>query len=281
MAAKYMDEKGSCEQQGSDQECRPKQQEWESAQQRRYRLGLVSISFRKYEPEAILAEMQKAGLSCIEWGSDVHGPKEGSDNLRRLAALQKEYGITCCSYGTYFRLGVTPLEELPGYMDAAEILGTNILRLWCGDKNGDSYSEKEREALFADCRAAARMAEERNMILCMECHYGTFTNEKESALALMEAVDSPAFRMYWQPWQFRSEEGNMEYAKALAAYTEHVHVFQWKKEQRFPLKEGVEEWKRYLSNFNGERALLLEFMPDDRLESLATEAEALRKIAES
>ena len=36
--------------------------------------------------------------------------------------------------------------------------------------------------------------------------------------------------------------------------------------------------KRYLTAFTTPRTLLLEFMPDDRLESLPTEAEALRAI---
>ena len=36
--------------------------------------GLVSISFRRYSVDDILDACQKAGLTCIEWGSDVHVP---------------------------------------------------------------------------------------------------------------------------------------------------------------------------------------------------------------
>ena len=70
-----------------------------------YNLGLCSVSFRKHTPEEILRAMKDAGLSVIEWGSDVHCPPEKAEEL---AKLQKQYGIACCSYGTYFRLGVTP-----------------------------------------------------------------------------------------------------------------------------------------------------------------------------
>ena len=38
------------------------------------KLGLVSVSFRGHTPREILEEMKKVGLSCIEWGSDVHAP---------------------------------------------------------------------------------------------------------------------------------------------------------------------------------------------------------------
>ena len=66
-------------------------------------------------------------------------------------------------------------------------------------------------------------------------------------------------------------------AEALAPYTEVLHVFQWKGSDRFPLVDGVMEWRKYLAAFDGQ-PLLLEFMPDDRIESLRAEADALRKI---
>ena len=135
-----------------------------------YELGLVSISFRKNSPEEILQAMQEAGLTCIEWGSDVHAPQNDEAQLRKVAALQKRYGITCCAYGTYFHLGETPMEELPAYIAAAKILGTNILRLWCGTKNSEEYAPEEEEQLYKLCREAAKVAEEAGVVLCMECH---------------------------------------------------------------------------------------------------------------
>lgn len=241
-----------------------------------YNLGLVSVSFRQHTPEKILQAMQKVGLSRIEWGSDVHCPPAAAS---KIAALQEAYGVVCCSYGTYFRLGVTPLEELPAYLDAAKTLGAPIVRLWCGSKDSRDCTENEREALFRDCRAAAALAERAEVTLCMECHRGTFTECKEGALMLMQAVDSPAFRMYWQPNQFRTEEENLAYAGALAPYTEHLHVFNWKEKEKFPLSLAVEVWKRYLACFPGDRHLLLEFMPDGALETLPAEVAALKEIA--
>ena len=46
-----------------------------------YKCGLVSISFRGHTPEQILSAMKEAGLSYIEWGSDVHAPK---DDIKKL-----------------------------------------------------------------------------------------------------------------------------------------------------------------------------------------------------
>ncbi|MGI6279642.1 MAG: hypothetical protein ACOYJS_03675, partial [Acutalibacteraceae bacterium] len=80
-----------------------------------YDLGLVSVSFRGNTPQEIISAVKNAGLSFIEWGSDVHAPCDNEENLKMLLKLQTENGIKCCSYGTYFRLGVTPLEELQSY----------------------------------------------------------------------------------------------------------------------------------------------------------------------
>lgn len=242
-----------------------------------YQLGVVSISFRRYAPQEILAAMQRAGLTCIEWGSDVHAPCDDEAALTALAALQAEYGITCCSYGTYFKLGVTPIEELERYIRAAKVLGTDILRLWCGSKGSADYTSQETEELFALCRQAADIAATHGVTLCMECHGYTYTDTKESALALMQAVDSPHLRMYWQPCQTPAE--NEAYAALLAPYTVHLHVFNWVGMERFPLADGLENWRRYLAVMDGDHGLLLEFMPDDDLSTLGQEAAALKKLA--
>lgn len=243
-----------------------------------YKLGLVSISFRGHSPEQILTAMKESGLYCIEWGSDVHAPKDDTEKLKEIVVLQEKYGIKCCSYGTYFRLGETPIEELESYVKAAKILGTDILRLWCGNKNSEEYTAEEKEALFTECKKAARIAEKHNVKLCMECHNWTYTNTKETALELIKTVNSPAFLMYWQPNQFKSSEENLRYAELLSEYTEHIHVFNWTEKERLPLTDAVDIWKEYLNEFSGSRALLLEFMPDNDIKSLRAEADALREI---
>lgn len=240
--------------------------------------GLVSVSFRKASPEEICKAASAAGLTAIEWGSDVHAPFDASEKLQDIVRLQELYGIRCSSYGTYFRLGETPLSLLPSYIAAAERLGTRVLRLWCGDRAADAYTADEKEALFAICRAAAKTAEKMGVTLCMECHPNSFTETAAGAAELLAAVPSPAFRMYWQPNQYRSFEENMAYAKAVAPYTVNIHVFHWIGETRLPLADGLPQWKRYLQAFDKTQTLLLEFMPDDRIDTLPREAGTLRKL---
>ena len=244
-----------------------------------YQFGLVSVSFRNESVETVIRAAKAAGLDCMEWGSDIHAPCSDDAQLTKIAHLQKEYGISCCSYGTYFRLGVTDLAELPAYIRAAKMLGTNILRLWAGKQSPWAFSEADKERLFADSKTAAKLAEQAGVKLCLECHMKTYTETAEAALELLQAVDSPAFEMYWQPNQTRTVEENLENAWLMKDYVNHTHVFQWKFKERFSLAEGVQEWKDYLKTFSGDRVLLLEFMPDDKLESLKAEAAILLQIA--
>jgi sugar phosphate isomerase/epimerase len=238
----------------------------------------VSVSFRANTPKEILEATKAAGLSYVEWGSDVHAPCNDRKRLIEIAELQKEYGILCSSYGTYFRLGETPIEELESYIQAAKILGTDILRLWCGRKSGKDMTNEERDTLLELCCTAARIAEASGVTLCMECHKKTFTEAPEDAIWLMEKVNSPHFRMYWQPFQWQTAEENCKNASKISPYAEHIHVFNWKDSLKLSLAYAVGEWQEYIKAFSTPRTLLLEFMPNGTIEELAQEAEALRTI---
>ena len=243
-----------------------------------YKLGLVSVSFRKYSPEEIIIAAKKAGLECIEWGSDIHAPAGDTDKLKNIAELQKKHGISCCSYGTYFTLGTTDLNELENYIHSAKILGTNVLRVWCGKKSKAEHTEAERNRFIEECKKAAKIAEENDAYICMECHNWSYTETLDGALDLMNAVNSPNFLMYWQPNQFKDEDTNLKYAEAISPYCKVIHAFNWKGDNRFSLAEGTEIWRKYLNKLKNIKTVLLEFMPDDKIESLETEAKALCEI---
>lgn len=241
--------------------------------------GVVSVSFRPLSPEEILQGMVKAGLKCIEWGSDVHAPCTDEARLNELVELMKKYDITCPSYGSYFRLGITPIEELPAYLKAAKKLGTNTVRIWAGRAPVEEQTPAFRQEVIQLARQAAKMAEEEGVILCTECHRGFITEKAEYALELMEGVNSPCFRTYWQPNPYTSIEENVAYIRMLKPYIENLHVFHWPNGEKASLHAGIESWKTYMKEFAGEeKTLLLEFMYDDQITTLPSEADALRQI---
>lgn len=246
---------------------------------RKINCGIASVSFRKNSVEEIINAVKESGLTCIEWGSDVHARPYDEEALNKINYLQENANITTSSYGTYFEIGKTEFSELEGYIFAAKKLGTDILRLWCGTKGSLEYTAEEKETVFEIARKAAKIAEKHNVFLCLECHPNTLTDKKEAALEIMEAVNSPFFKMYWQPNQFETLEENIAYIRLLKPYITHIHVFNREGHEVFPLRDNPFKWQTFLSKLGMEEmTLLLEFMPDNKIESLNEEANALIDI---
>jgi sugar phosphate isomerase/epimerase len=243
--------------------------------------GLVSISFRRYSVDDILDACQKAGLTCIEWGSDVHVPAGNAQIADEVAEKTKAAGLLCYAYGSYFRLGGNTPSEFAPYVDSAKRLGAKVIRVWGGVKGSAKMTAEEREKLVADARAIADMAQSAGLIVTLECHGDTVTDHVDSGMDFYKAVNHPALRAYWQPSQFYDEAYNLDAAARYAPLTEGLHVFHWSATARHPLSEGREIWGKYLDLFRAEAksrdiGLLLEFMHDDRLETLYETAEELK-----
>lgn len=242
--------------------------------------GLVSISFRPHTVEEIVGAVKACGLKQIEWGSDVHVPAGDAARARYVRTLMEQNGLTTSSYGSYFYLGTEadPVAAFVPYLDSAELLGTKIIRLWGGKGGSATLNDEKFDALAAEGKLLADMAAKRGIVLALECHGGTLTDEYHSAVRYMQAVDHPNMRMYWQPNQFRSHEYNLEAAEALAPYTTNIHVFSWDDKGHYPLDTHTDRWHEYLAVFRkhgGDHALLLEFMHDNKLTTLPETAATL------
>ena len=243
-----------------------------------FQTGLVSISFRRYSVDEILTACRAANLSLIEWGSDVHVPAGDAAAADLVAKKTADAGMKCITYGSYFRIAHTPLAEFDAYLDSACRLGAKNIRLWCGTIGSAQTTPELRERIVTEGRAAAEMAAKCGLNITLECHSGTLTDDCSSAMRYIREVDHPAMRLYWQPSQFHSEAYNIETANAYAPYTEGLHVFHWDASHRYPLADGTAIWEKYLPPFRAQTrpiALLLEFMHDDRLETLAETAKTL------
>ena len=245
----------------------------------KFHTGLVSISFRPYSVEEILDACSRAGLEWIEGGSDVHVKAGDAARADLVAKMTADAGLRYITYGSYFRIGHTPREELDAYLDSAARLGARNIRMWCGTVGSAAATAEQRARIVSDGRYAAERADAYGLNITLECHSGTLTDECESAMRYLDEVHHPRMRTYWQPCQFHTEDYNLAAAAAYAPHTECLHVFQWDRSGRYPLANGTGIWQRYLQPFaaqDREIGLLLEFMHDDRLETLASTAATLQ-----
>ena len=245
--------------------------------------GLVSVSFRGLPIEDIIEQTALVGLSCIEWGGDVHLPPNDVELAHQVAKRTQSAGLRVSSYGSYFRIGINPIRQFADVLATASALGTKLVRVWAYDRYLSEWTGPVWDSLVESARMIAEMAAKAGITVCLECHNRTLTEEYRSALCFLQAVDHPALRMYWQPNEHRSHAYNLESARALAPYTECIHVFHWDAQGHYPLSKGIWEWKAYLAIFcerlpTKALPLLLEFMPDNKVESLPAEAETLKRL---
>ena len=89
-------------------------------------LGLVSVTYRKLSPADVITRAVEAGLSCIEWGSDIHVPQTDPVYARHVGDMTREAGLTVSSYGSYYRLGAG--QDFAPYLEAARALQAPVIR---------------------------------------------------------------------------------------------------------------------------------------------------------
>jgi len=241
--------------------------------------GIVSISFRKHSKEDILFFAKDAGLDSVEWGGDVHVPHGDIKEAQITAKITHGYGLHIAEYGSYYVIGQSEPELFSAVLTSAEALGTKIIRVWPGmNKSSDSFTNEEYDSYVADAKRISALAAEKNITLALECHPNSLTDEYHTALRFISDVGYGNLKMMWQPNQYRPLEYNLDSIKALLPYIVAVHVFSWKRKTRLPLVAGEEAWKRYI-NLLSEKELnyMLEFMHDDKIETLKETAAVLKK----
>lgn len=243
-------------------------------------IGLVSVTYRRLEADALVTLAREADLSCIEWGSDIHVPETDPARAHRVGEMTRAAGLTVASYGTYYRLGQG--QDFAAYLKAAEALGAPLLRLWAGVRGRDAVDAATRCAWVSDGRAVSEAAAARGLRVAFEYHPGTLTDERKSAIRLMHEINHPAAGLYWQPDFHRTEDELKRDLEAVLPWLCAIHVFSWLPDgTRLPLAERGTLWAELLGCVPETVPinLLLEFVPGDDPTVLAREAATLRGLA--
>ena len=197
----------------------------------------------------------------------------------RAGAASAAAGVRVASYGSYlFASGVAGADEWRPVLDTAVALGAPNVRVWAPFGDG-SLPAGYDDAL----RACAAGAADRGLTLALEFHGGTATATAVGALALLDAVDAPNLRSYWQPPYWRAPTTPADDASEVAelgARLSHLHVYEWAgPEDRRPLTDGANRWRAVLhaaTALPGDRVAFLEFVAGDDPDALRRDAATLR-----
>lgn len=243
--------------------------------------GVCSVTFRKLPAQEVIRLAAQAGLQGIEWGGDIHVPHGELQIAREVARQTREAGLVVSSYGSYYRAGHE--DELPfeKVLATAKELGASVIRVWAGKRGSAETTSGYWQSVVEDSRRIAQMAQREGITVCYEFHGGTLTDSAGSAKRLLEAVAHPSMRTYWQPRVELSLLRNLRELRTVLPWLVNVHIFWWTaKGERRPLREGQNEWKRFLDIAHlpeGDRWVLLEFVRGDSSEAFLEDARTLQQ----
>ena len=245
------------------------------------KVALTSVTFRRKTPEEILALAARCGVELMEWGGDIHVPAGDLRAASRVRTLSKQAGVGLFSYGSYYKL-LSGMDPTP-WLESAATLGATVMRIWAGDPRKGLYDPCEEEFLRATgeleavCEAAARY----DLMIALEKHRNTLTQDPQTARRLLEAVGRANLRSYWQPNPELDTNQNVDAIRMLKRWIVNVHVFAWTSDNmRLPLKAQAEAWQSYVQEL-GEMPYTLEFVKDDSEEQLIQDVATLRHLLQT
>lgn len=150
--------------------------------------GLVSATFKTKETKEVISLARKAKLEAIEWSEKHHLPIGDLAFAKSVGEQTLSEGLRIAGYGSYYRLGQN--MDIRPSIETALALGTNSVRIWAGSKPSSLLTKEEREELTSELERSVEIAKEYNVVLKLEWHKNTLTDENKSALELLKAINS-------------------------------------------------------------------------------------------
>lgn len=248
--------------------------------------GLTSVTFRRFSYDEIAVIAKWSGLSCIEWGGDLHVPPGDIRRAKEVKALMADNGLKTASYGSYYRCGIDREKiAFEKILETALELNAPLIRVWAGGKGSGEISEEERKAVILDSRRAADLASRSGIKIGFEFHGGTLNDNAEATQELMKELSCPNAGTYWQAPPGMAFEQCCASLNKVLPWLLNIHVYHYRGRppQRTLLEDGRESWRAFFE-IAGKTAenhyALLEFVLNDNIFSFRKDAELLKMLAE-
>ncbi|MCP4400535.1 MAG: TIM barrel protein [bacterium] len=254
--------------------------------------GLVSITFRQFQPRKIVGLVKQAALDGIEWGGDVHVPHGDVQQAAEVFAMTEDAGLQVAAYGSYYNVGCEEKKESAVFekvLESAIALQAPTIRVWAGNRGSREADADWWNRVLDDARRIAEMAAKAGIIVAFEYHQGTLTDTLESACRLLKNIDHPNMRTYWQPLKYAREEEHLQgqehcllELQEIVPWLSHLHVYHRLISREYrPLAEGEQEWLKYMEivkKLPGERYGMIEFVKGGTSAQFLEDAETLKRI---
>ncbi len=241
--------------------------------------GFTTITFRKKTIDENIEIAKKANVCGIEWGGDVHVLPGDVQTAASVALKMKKNNLVTLSYGSYYKTEYETADGFIPVIESARVLGAPIIRVWAGSKGPKTADEAQFNRVVKNAQAIADEAAKYGLTVAFEYHRNTLTENVESAMKLLKAIDRPNFKTYWQPNPDITIEDNIRELDTIKDYVVTIHAFYWTPDRAL-MREGMDIWNKYLNVVKGrdDINIVLEFCKDDADDSFLSDMDAIREM---
>ncbi len=263
------------------------------------KVALCTIAFRELPFRDVLSLAREAGFDGVEpWGKPDHLPLTLTDDqVRQARRAAEDMGLAISHYGCYVRIGddlehevVSQQQKEADMARAVEItglLGTDICRIWAGNKDSELMSEADWEKIVRDGKTFCSLAEAAGVTLAIEMHGRSVTNKAAAAVDLIGRVGSPALKLNYQI--LNNSEDPYERARIAGPHVVMVHAQNQPREGQGqgPICGGVVDFQKVWDILHGEFGfdgyMEVEFVagetPEEKHTALVADCQCLQAIA--
>ncbi|MGC9350050.1 MAG: sugar phosphate isomerase/epimerase family protein, partial [Anaerolineae bacterium] len=221
------------------------------------------------------------------WGGDVHVPHGDEIRARTVRQITLDAGIKMPSYGSYYRVGHGEPIAFEAIVETAVALGAPLIRVWAGKQGSEEADATYWDKVVNDSRRIAGLAEQAGLSVAYEFHRNTLTDTYASAQKLLERVDHPAVKTYWQQPSGKTIAQNLEGIDDILPWLTNIHVNNSRatdegKMERLPLAAASDAWRQYLEKVattNRTHHAMIEFVRDNTPEQFLEDAKTLKEWA--
>lgn len=251
--------------------------------------GLCSVTFRHLEPLDIVKLCRDHHIEGIEWGSDIHAPVGNITNAKELNDMCSDNNLKIPSYGSYYKL-TDNLDTFKPYVETANHLGANNIRIWAGDKSSNQMASDQRARIIERANQVAEYASKYDIRISIEYHGNTLTDTLASIEDFYsEATHSNLFA-YWQPTTSHTLDEQKKGLAIVASRLSHIHLYNWSLDtnhqtQRHPLIEAESILQSFISYIKTHQPkddydtyVFLEFVKDASIQQFIDDAKCLNQL---
>ncbi len=243
------------------------------------RCGLASVSYRNADPKSVIERAKSAKLGGIEWSADTHAPHGDLKTAERLMMETLRAGLTVSCYGSFYRIGSDASPCFDAVLETALRLQAPTLRVW-----GPSSGSVAPEEVAREGASLAEEAGRRGITVCIEPHEKSAVRDYAVLTEVLEIAGHPFLKACWAQLPGCGPKEAETAARELGPRIGIVHVRNWSSGYaRMPLDAEDACWAAIagMAERGGDSDLdrwaLIEYLADERPETLRCEAEALAR----